>query len=244
VKAIAAGSDHSLALKSDGSVLAWGCGFDYGQCTVPAGALSGVIAIAAGYSQSLALKSDGSVLAWGCLSSADFGQCTVPARALSGVIAIAAGSYHSLALKSDGSVVAWGCGSGLDFGQCTVPAAAMGGVTAIAAGFYHSLAIDTAPTAATVGAFSALRSSSGTWLRWRTTSETQTLGFNLYRQQRGKLVKLNHTLIPSVFGGARRGHAYSFLDRAGRRGAKDVYHLQAVALDGARAWLGKAAARR
>ena len=59
---------HSLALKSDGSVLAWGCssGNDYGQCTVPAGAPSGVTAIAAGDFHSLALKSDGSVLAWGC----------------------------------------------------------------------------------------------------------------------------------------------------------------------------------
>ena len=60
---IAAGSSHSLALKSDGTVVAWGKNF-YGQAIVPAG-LSGVTAIAAGGDHSLALKSDGTVVAWG-----------------------------------------------------------------------------------------------------------------------------------------------------------------------------------
>ena len=48
VTAIAAGMAHSLALKADGTVVAWGCGggFDYGQCSVPNG-LSDVTAIAA-----------------------------------------------------------------------------------------------------------------------------------------------------------------------------------------------------
>jgi hypothetical protein len=244
VAAIAAGRFHSLALKS-GGVLAWGCvGNDFGQCTVPAAATSGVTAIAAGRFHSLALKSGG-VIAWGCGGTGNFGQCTVPAGAASGVIAIAAGAWHSLALKSDGSVLAWGCGSPNDYGQCSVPAAALNGVSAIAAGPYHSLAVDTAgPTAVTLRAFSASRTRSGTRLHWRTASEARTLGFNLYRDRNGKVVKLNRTLVPSVFGGTTSGHAYSFLDRTARRGATHTYRLQSVSLGGTRTWIGSAVARR
>jgi hypothetical protein len=142
VTAISAGSGNvALALKQDGSVVAWGCNglVDYG-CDVPPAAGSGVTAIAAGAFHSLALK-DGGVLAWGCGGGNNWGQCTVPAAATSGVKAIAASIWHSLALKQDGSVVAWGCGGGNDSGQCTVPPAAASGVIAIAAGPYHSLAL-------------------------------------------------------------------------------------------------------
>jgi Regulator of chromosome condensation (RCC1) repeat/PASTA domain len=132
-----AGALYSLALKADGTVVAWGCGFNYGQCAVPAG-LAGVTAISAGHGHSLALKSDGTVVAWGCGSIFASGQCSVPG-ALSGVTAIAAGLYHSVALKSDGTVVVWGC-TGHDLGQCSVPVG-LAGVTAIAAGGLHSLAL-------------------------------------------------------------------------------------------------------
>jgi hypothetical protein len=78
-----------------GTVVAWGCGIDLGQCSVPSG-LSGVTAVAAGFSHSLAVKGDGTVVAWGC-NGPDFGQCSVPGG-LSGVTAVAAGRWHSLAL--------------------------------------------------------------------------------------------------------------------------------------------------
>src|ERR1039458_367185 len=64
VMAIAAGYQHSLALKMDGTVAAWGKDDDNGEADVPVG-LSNVKAIAAGWGTSLALKGDGTVKAWG-----------------------------------------------------------------------------------------------------------------------------------------------------------------------------------
>ena len=46
-----------------------------------------------------------------------------------------------------------------------------------------------APTAVTVRSFSARHSSTGIMLAWRTASEVDTLGFNVYRHHRGKLVR-------------------------------------------------------
>jgi hypothetical protein len=135
VVAIAAGWSHSLALKSDGTVVAWGDN-SAGQTNVPAG-LTGVVAIAAGAGHSLALKSDGTVIAWG---DNYWGESAVPAG-LSGVVAIAAGWSHSLALKSDGTVVAWGDNSS---GQTNVPAG-LNGVVAIAAGYGFNLALVASP---------------------------------------------------------------------------------------------------
>jgi hypothetical protein len=138
VTAIGAGQFHSVALKGDGTVVAWGCRtFDEGQCSVPSG-LSGVTAIAAGFAHNLALRTDGSVVAWGC-GRLNYGQCSVPSG-LTGVTAIAASFDHSLALKRDGTVVAWGCGRGHEYGQCSAPTGVFG-VTVIAAGSTHNLAL-------------------------------------------------------------------------------------------------------
>jgi hypothetical protein len=97
------------------------------------------------------------------------------------------------------------------------------------------------PTAVLVRSFTADRTPRGVILRWHTAQETTVVGFNVYRQQRGKLMKVNRTLIPSVFRGTASGHRYSWLDRRATRG--DVrYRLQAVSLGGKRSWIGIAVA--
>jgi alpha-tubulin suppressor-like RCC1 family protein len=87
----------SLALKNDGTLVAWGDN-GAGQITVPAG-LSNVIAVAAGYTHSVALKADGTVVAWGWNAE---GETNVPAG-LSEVMAIGAGATHNLALVDAGA---------------------------------------------------------------------------------------------------------------------------------------------
>ncbi len=81
--AIASGRAHSLALKSDGSIVAWGRNVE-GEATPPAG--NNFIAVAAGAVHSLALKSDGSIVAWG---ENIYGLATPPAG--NNFIAISAG---------------------------------------------------------------------------------------------------------------------------------------------------------
>ena len=134
VVGVAAGSTHSLALCSDGTVAAWGSNYtgELGNATasssnVPVavstlGVLGGkaAIAVAAGTSYSLALCADGTVAAWGDNGYGQLGNGnTTPAYSpvavtaggvLNGrrVIAVAAGSDHSQALCADGTLAAWG----------------------------------------------------------------------------------------------------------------------------------------
>jgi hypothetical protein len=134
VTAIAAGGSHSLALKDDGTIWAWGNNSD-GQIgdgsfnirnrAVQVSGFGGtdVTAIAAGGSHSLALRSDGTVWAWGYNSDGQLGDGTTvrsntPVRVMTGssteltnVTAIAAGGSHSLALRNDMSIWAWGYNS-------------------------------------------------------------------------------------------------------------------------------------
>lgn len=129
---IAAGVDHALALKSDGTVWAWGSnmtgqlgtggatGSSSDDETAPTfGTLSSATAVAAGETHSMALKKDSTMVAWGNYSGGLLGNpnasgisTAVPVlnssgASLSNATAIATGYDHSVALVG-GAVYTWG----------------------------------------------------------------------------------------------------------------------------------------
>ncbi|MBB5031505.1 RCC1 domain-containing protein [Prosthecobacter vanneervenii] len=151
VVAIAAGGLHSLALCSNGTLVAWGLNSS-GQIgdnsttnrLVPVAvntasgtsALAGkTIALLAGGTQhSLALCTDGSLTAWGNNASGQIGDNSTTSRlvpttvntdngisALAGktVTSIVAGSAHNLAQTADGSLAGWGANSNGQIGDNT-----------------------------------------------------------------------------------------------------------------------------
>jgi alpha-tubulin suppressor-like RCC1 family protein len=173
VKAVAAGGGHSLALKSDGTVWAWGWNGD-GQlgdgttrsrtAPVQVSGLTGVVRIAAGGAHSLAVKDDGTVWAWGSNAGGQLGDGTtmdrltpVQVKTLSGATTVAAGRFHSLALKEDGTLWAWGDDQFGQLGDAVelpppvwragrlgpMQAGGLSGVAKIAAGTTHNLALKT-----------------------------------------------------------------------------------------------------
>ena len=121
--AVAAGGEHSLAIKTDGSIWAWGRN-NYGQLgsgvtsnkvvtPIKNSSLFGVASVAAGRFHSLALKTDGTLWAWGANDRGQLGDGTTnmspkPKKILNGVAAIAAGGFHNIVRKNDGTLWAWG----------------------------------------------------------------------------------------------------------------------------------------
>jgi hypothetical protein len=134
--AIDGGAEQSLAIRSDGTVVAWGSydnndGRGSQPMFVPEG-LSNVIAIACGGWFNVALRSDGTVVAWGYNGD---GQGDVPAG-LSNVVAVSAAAWCGFALQANGKVIGWGSTVGPGSAPITVPAS-LGDVVAISGGGFH-----------------------------------------------------------------------------------------------------------
>ncbi|MGA2243795.1 MAG: immunoglobulin domain-containing protein [Verrucomicrobiota bacterium] len=138
VTAIAAGYEDTLALKSDGTVLALGGSTQVlpaqgsSLTNVPA-SVYGITAIACGDYHDLALRYDGTVIGWG---QSIYGQTT--STNANNVVAIAAGGDDSIALRADGSVTTWGEYGSREF---EVPSNATN-MVAVAAGGSHFLALN------------------------------------------------------------------------------------------------------
>jgi alpha-tubulin suppressor-like RCC1 family protein len=165
---VSAGGAHTLALQSDGTVLAWGSNSN-GQLGNGQASFSDVPLIVPGISQvkaislgdqfMLVVKQDGTVWGWGANSSGQLGDGTttnqsspVQTQGMSGVIAVSGGGSTSYALKGDGTVWAWGYNGGGELGNgpsqtnqfSNVPPTqvqSLAGVTAIAAGENHVLTL-------------------------------------------------------------------------------------------------------
>lgn len=169
--AIAAGDSHSLALKSDGTLLGWGSNGDYelGDTTTespvkrapePIPNLKNIVGIAAGYKRSFAVQADGTVVSFGNNIFGELGRTVAlrnpkpaPIPKLTNVAVVSAGMRFSAALKDDGSVWTWGDDSYGELGSsepCQVfpcvrgtpaPVAHLDNIVDISAGGYHALAL-------------------------------------------------------------------------------------------------------
>lgn len=164
--AVFAGIYHTLALKTDGTLWAWGFNVagqlglgDTNPRYVPTRVGSGsdwyTVAVGRSYS-TLALKRDGTLWAWGSNGDGQLGLGDTDERHLPVQVGgdsdwrmVMGGGQHTLALKEDGSLWAWGAGGDGQLGlggavdQSSLPLR-VGTATdwsAIDAGYGHSVAL-------------------------------------------------------------------------------------------------------
>jgi alpha-tubulin suppressor-like RCC1 family protein len=160
--------EHSLAVKTDGTLWAWGKGV-YGQLgdgttvnkssPVQIGSLTNWSSVSGGEIHSLAVKTDGTAWAWGRDNKGQLGHGTtvdksspVQIGALTDWSSVSAGgNSHSVAVKTDGTAWAWGFGYAGMLGNGTavnksspVQIGSLTNWSSVSAGSFHSLAIKTA----------------------------------------------------------------------------------------------------
>ena len=164
--AIAAGGSTAYALRTDGTVWAWGAG-NAGQlgngavndasAPVQVSGLTGVVSIAATGGNGYAVRSDGTVWSWGSNasgalgngSSVVFSSVPVQVSGITGAKEVAGGGNGAYTHRADGTVWAWGnntegqLGNDSTAAQSAVPVQVTGltGATAIAGGRYNGYAV-------------------------------------------------------------------------------------------------------
>lgn len=93
-----------------------------------------------------------------------------------------------------------------------------------------------APNELKITAATAIKTTEGVLLQWRTNSTTDNVGFNIYREKGGKRTRANREIIPGAAFGPppammRGGYSYGWLDRSGT--ADSVYYIESINLQGA-----------
>lgn len=117
---IAAGGSHSLAIKTDGTLWAWGWNFSgqLGDGTTeerrtPVKVMDNVAAVSAGGNHTLAIKTDGTLWAWGANDAGQLGDGTTenrytPVKVMDNVATASAGPSSTLVITIDNALWAWG----------------------------------------------------------------------------------------------------------------------------------------
>ena len=127
---VSAGSFHTLAVRSDGQVVAFGEN-SLGQCDVPPlPAGHRYLDVAAGDLHSLALRTDGHIVAWG---ANQYGQCNAPPPPTGfEYVSMSCGEGHSLAMLAPRPSVLSYCTPGTSTSGCLASMGAFGSASVAA----------------------------------------------------------------------------------------------------------------
>jgi alpha-tubulin suppressor-like RCC1 family protein len=162
-----AGNFHSIGLRSDGTMRAWGYGgrgalghnlsSNSSSPVLVVGGFTDWAQASAGQQHSIGLRSNGSLWAWGFNGNGQLGDNTITNRS-SPVLVVggftdwtqaSAGGSHSLGIRANGTLWAWGANANGRLGDSTVtarssPVSVVGGFTdwtQASAGDSHSLGV-------------------------------------------------------------------------------------------------------